>query len=144
MPANRYAFPKSMHLRSPREFDAVYSNKTRDSRGPVTVYALPNALGHPRIGFSVSRKVGNAVRRNRIRRLMREAFRLMQHDVPAAYDLVIVVRPHEPLRLADYRQLLEAAVARLHKTWERRRRTPGDAPAGGLGHPDGGRGTNAG
>ena len=82
MPTSSYTFPKSHHLRSPREFDAVYSNKTRESRGPLTVYALPNDLGHPRVGFSVSRKVGTAPRRNRIRRLLREAFRLMQHDLP--------------------------------------------------------------
>src|SRR5579862_2811017 len=83
------AFPKSHHLRLPREFDAVYAAKTRESRGPLTIFALPNDLGHPRLGMSVSRKVGIAVRRNRIRRLLREAFRFMQHDFPRGYDLVI-------------------------------------------------------
>jgi len=115
------AFPKSHHLRLPREFDVVYAAKTRESRGPLTVYANPNDLGHPRLGMSVSRKVGIAVRRNRIRRLLREAFRLMQHDFPGAYDLVIVVRPHEPLMLADYQKALSGAVAKLHVTWSRRK-----------------------
>src|SRR5215218_5439041 len=92
----RYTLPKSLHLRLPREFEAVYAGKTREGRGPVTVYALPNDLGHARMGLSVSRKVGTAVRRNRIRRRLREAFRLMQHDFPRGYDLVAVVRPHEP------------------------------------------------
>jgi ribonuclease P protein component len=114
------AFPKSHHLRSPREFDAVYAAKTREARGPVTVYAKPNGLAHPRLGLSVSRKVGNAVRRNRIRRLLREAMRLMQHDFPAGYDLVIVVRPHEPLMLADYQRLLAGAVLKLHNVWRKR------------------------
>src|SRR5215213_3111430 len=112
-----YTFPKSHHLRSPKEFDAVYAAKTRESRGPVTVYARPNDLGHPRLGLSVSRKVGTAVRRNRIRRLLRESFRLMQHDFPRGYDLVIVVRPHEPLILAEYQKLLTALVVRLHGAW---------------------------
>ena len=119
MPAS-HAFPKSHHLRSPREFDAVYAGKTRESRGPLTVYALPNDLGHPRLGMSVSRKVGNAVRRNRIRRLLRESFRLMQHDLPRGYDWVIVVRPHEPLMLADYQRLLSGIVVKLHNAWRRR------------------------
>jgi len=124
------AFPKSHHLRSPREFDAVYAAKTREARGPVTVYAKPNELGHPRLGMSVSRKVGTAVRRNRIRRLLREAMRLMQHDFPAGYDLVIVVRPHEPLMLADYQRLLAGAVLKLHNVW--RKRAPSNAgPAAG-------------
>ena len=116
----RYTFPKSLHLRLPWEFEAVYAAKTREVRGPVTVYAKPNDLGHLRLGMSVSRKVGIAVRRNRIRRRLREAFRLMQHDFPLGYDLVTVVRPHEPLMLADYQRILSAAVVKLHNVWRRR------------------------
>jgi ribonuclease P protein component len=121
-----YAFAKSLHLRLPAEFQAVYEAKTRESRGPLTVYALPNNLAHPRFGMSVSRKVGTAVRRNRIRRLLRESFRLLQHDLPRGYDWVVVVRPHEPLMLADYQKLLSAMLVRLHNTWSKR--TPPPAP----------------
>ena len=123
----RHAFPKSLHLRKPAEFSAVYDARVRESRGPLLVYALPNALGHPRVGLSTSRKVGTAVRRNRIRRLLREAFRLMQHDLPSGYDLVVVVRPHEPLMLADYQRLLSGAAVKLHNAW--RRRGEGAPPA---------------
>ena len=122
--SHSYALPKSRHLRLPAEFSAVYEAKTRESRGPLTVYALPNELGHPRLGMSVSRKVGNAVRRNRIRRLIRESFRLLQHDLPTGYDLVVVVRPHEPLMLADYQKLLMALLVRLHNTWSKRTPPP--------------------
>ena len=121
-----YTLPKSRHLRLPSQFAMVYDAKVRESRGPLTVYALPNRLGHPRLGMSVSRKVGTAVRRNRIRRLIREAFRLLQHDLPQGYDLVIVVRPHEPLILAEYQKLLMATLVRLHNTWSKR---PPPAPA---------------
>src|SRR4051812_9570495 len=140
----RHSFPKSHHLRSPKEFDAVYAAKTRESRGPVTVYARPNDLGHPRLGLSVSRKVGTAVRRNRIRRLLREAVRLMQHDLPSGYDLVVVVRPHEPLLLADYQRALSGAAIKLHNVWRKRegfRRAEGaagpevDGRAGGAAGP---------
>ncbi len=112
-----HTFPKSLHLRSPVEFAAVYDAKVRESRGPLLIYATPNDLGHPRIGLSTARKVGTAVRRNRIRRLLREAFRLMQHDLPRGYDLVVVVRPHEPVTLADYQRLLSGAVVKLHRRW---------------------------
>ena len=110
-----YSFPKSLHLRKPAEFAAVYDGRVREARGPLLVYARPNELGHPRVGLSTSRKVGNAVRRNRIRRLLREAFRLMRHDLPGGYDLVVVVRPHEPLMLADYQRLLSGAAVKLHR-----------------------------
>ena len=112
----RQTFPPSRRLRLPSEFSAVYAAKVRESRGPLTVYALPNELGHPRLGMSVSRKVGTAVRRNRIRRLIRESFRLLQHDFPQGYDLVVVVRPHEPLILAEYQKMLSALVVKLHRT----------------------------
>ena len=124
----RHTHPKSHHLRLPREFEAVYAARVRESRGPLAVYALPNDLGHPRLGLSVSRKVGTAVRRNRIRRLLREAFRLMQHDFPRGYDLVLVVRPHEPLMLADYQKMLSGAVFRLHQSWQRREAAKPPAP----------------
>jgi ribonuclease P protein component len=115
-----YTLPKSRHLRLPSEFASVYDAKVRESRGPLTVYTLPNELGHPRLGMSVSRKVGTAVRRNRIRRLIREAFRLLQHDLPQGYDLVVVVRPHEPLMLADYQKMLTAMLVRVHNAWSKR------------------------
>ena len=114
----RHTLPKSRHLRLPSEFSAVYEARVRESRGPLTVYALPNELGHPRLGMSVNRKVGTAVRRNRIRRLIRESFRLLQHDLPQGYDLVVVVRPHEPLILAEYQKMLSALVVKLHRTWQ--------------------------
>ena len=121
MVARAYSLPKSRHLRLPAEFAAVYEGRVRESRGPLTVYAKPNELRHPRLGMSVSRKVGTAVRRNRIRRLLREAFRLMQHDLPSGYDLVVVVvRPHEPLMLAEYQKMLAAIVVRLHGVWAKR------------------------
>lgn len=117
-----YTLPKSRHLRLPSGIAAVYEAKTRESRGPLTLHALPNGLGFPRLGMSVSRKVGTAVRRNRIRRLIRESFRLLQHDLPQGYDLVVVVRPHEPLILAEYQKLLVTMLVRLHNTWSKRHR----------------------
>jgi ribonuclease P protein component len=116
----RYAFTKSLRLRTRTEFSAVYDAKTREARGPLVVYAKPNDLNYPRLGLSTSRKVGTAARRNRIRRLLREAFRHLQHDLPGRYDLLIVIRPHEPLTLAEYQKILSTAVAKLHGVWSRR------------------------
>ena len=117
-----HSFPRTHRLRSRADFAAVYDAKVRESRGPLVVYAKPNDLGHPRLGLSVSRKVGTAPRRNRIKRLVRESFRLLQHDFPRGrgYDLLVVVRPHEPLILAEYQRILSATMVKLHATWMRR------------------------
>jgi ribonuclease P protein component len=120
MPERRHTFPKSHRLGGKYEFAAVFDAKVRESRGPLTIYAKPNDLGHSRLGLSISRKVGTAVRRNRIKRLLRESFRLMQHDLPSGYDLVVVVRPHEPLILAEYQRLVSALAVKLH--WKLTRR----------------------
>lgn len=114
----RFTFSRSRRLSGRRAFSRVFEGKTRRSRGPLTVYALSNAVGHPRLGLSVSRRVGNAVKRNRIKRLLREAFRLSQHDLPGAYDYVIVVRAHPPLGLPEYCAILLDLARRLNDQYE--------------------------
>jgi ribonuclease P protein component len=120
MTAKRHTFPKSRRLGGQLEFSSVFDAKVRECRGPLNVYALPNDLGHPRLGISISRRVGTAPKRNRIKRLLRESFRLMQHDLPRGYDFVVVVRPHETLMLADYQKLLSAMFVKLHRVWRAR------------------------
>ena len=90
-------FLKAEHLRRPSDFKRVYDRRRSVSDEWLIVYACENDLPHLRVGFSVSRKVGGAVQRNRMRRLYREAFRLTKHEMPAGLDLVLVPRkPDEP------------------------------------------------
>lgn len=118
--AGRFNFPRSHRLRKREDFNAVYEAKVRESRGPLTVYARPNGLPHSRMGISTSRKVGIAARRNRIRRLLRESFRQLQHELPRGYDLLVIVRAHEPLMLAEYQKLIPAILSKLHERWQRK------------------------
>ena len=120
MTDKRYTFGKQQRVSGRVEFSAVFDAKVRHSRGPLTAYAVPTDRPSPRLGLSVSRRVGTAPRRNRIKRLLREAFRLMRHDFPRTYDIVIVVRPHEPLMLADYQRLLTGLMVKLHQDWTRK------------------------
>jgi ribonuclease P protein component len=115
----RYQFLKSRRLRGRGTFKAIRDEGVRESRGPLTLWAVANDLGHPRLGISIGRVVGTAARRNRVKRLLRESFRLMQHDLPRGYDLVVAVRPHEPLMLAEYQKLLTSMVVRAHAKSER-------------------------
>lgn len=130
-PPKRLTFPKTHRLRTQRQFDAVYRRGAGKTVGPLRVIGLPNEVGHCRLGLSVSKRVGNAVARNRVKRMLREAYRLSQHDFPwagaevgaggGAYDLVVVVRPHEPLVLEDYRRMLLDAVGKLDRHWTKAR-----------------------
>jgi ribonuclease P protein component len=115
-----YSFPKTHRIRSRADFSAVFESRVRHARGPIIGYARPNDLPHPRLGISIGRAAGTAPRRNRIKRLLREAFRLHQHDWPRGYDLVLVVRPHEPMVLAEYQKMLTAMMVKLHAAWEKR------------------------
>jgi len=87
------SFPPSRRMKTPADFDRCYKRKRSASDDVLIVYACENGLDHPRLGCSVSKKVGNAVVRNRYKRLFREAFRLSQHDLPAGVDFILIPRP---------------------------------------------------
>ena len=108
-------FPKSRQLHGPAAFRRVYDGRIRESRGALTIYALPNALPYYRLGLSLPRAVGNNVIRNRVKRLLRESFRLMHFAGETGYDLVITVRKHPPMRLVKYQQMLSDMVECLLK-----------------------------
>ncbi len=69
-----------------REYQGVYAYRLRAAIGPMTLSIRPNNLPHWRLGLAVSRRVGSAVARNRVKRLAREAFRLSQHELPRWTD----------------------------------------------------------
>ena len=86
-------FPKSLRLKSQADFDLVFANDHFAADDVLVIRARRNGLGHCRLGLSVSRKVGNAVVRNRWKRLIRDAFRTQKSQLPAGIDLV--VRPRK-------------------------------------------------
>jgi ribonuclease P protein component len=85
-------FPPARRIRRPSEFKQVYAGGRRLGNEFFTASAQPNALLTARLGMSVAiRTMGGAVARNRIRRLIRESFRLNQSLIPPL-DIVIGVR----------------------------------------------------
>jgi ribonuclease P protein component len=132
-PATPLQFRRRHRLTHAREFQAVYAARVNRGAGPLVVYVRPGELPHWRLGLSVGRRVGNAVERNRIKRLLREAFRLSQPDLPLAagrgFDMIVNVRPHRPLTLEGYIARMKELTAAAAREWERRRMTDGDRRA---------------
>ena len=86
-------FPRASRLTDKPQFDAVHRQGQRSSDALFLVLTRPNEAGHARLGLAVGIKAaGNAVKRNRIKRLARESFRHRQHDIPAL-DIVVNARP---------------------------------------------------
>jgi len=83
---------KAMRLRRPEEFRRVWSAGRSWAHALFVLWALPNDLDHVRVGITASRKVGNAVARNRARRLLREAARHLYPHITTGWDLVLVSR----------------------------------------------------
>jgi ribonuclease P protein component len=112
----RLTLPARLRLRRKSDFDAAYARGRRIGDGFFAVTATLNQSGVPRLGLAVAvRAAGGAVARNRIRRLIRESFRLHQREIPAV-DLVVSIRPRA--RDASPRALRESLAALWKKVGE--------------------------
>src|SRR5947209_10898822 len=114
-PTRPFAFRPAEHLRRPTDFRRVYDRRRSASDNWLIVYACENGLPHLRLGLSVSRKVGPAVHRNRLRRLYREAFRLTRHEMPVGLDLILIPRRPEEPDVDVLKQVLPRLVRQLAK-----------------------------
>lgn len=113
---------KRFRLRKSGDFKLARSEGRSWAHPLLVLYARPNALDQTRVGFSVSKRIGNAVTRNRVRRRLREAVRLRLPAVQPGWDLLFIART--PLAAADFAPL-SAAVEQLL----RRACLCGDPPA---------------
>jgi ribonuclease P protein component len=110
--------PKRGRLSRSAEFERVYRQGRSHANRHLVVHTFPQAgADTTRLGVSVSRKVGGAVDRNRVKRLLREAFAAESDVVPAGHDVVVVARP--PAKELAERDGLEGMRAALRELLEK-------------------------
>jgi ribonuclease P protein component len=107
-------FPKEHRLRRRAEFipkgGSTWKRKTRHFK----IVCSENRKGVPRLGIVASKKVGNAVIRNRIKRLIREFFRLNRIKIHRSEDIIVIARPMA--RIIRYRDVEEELWGLLHRS----------------------------
>ncbi len=86
----RFTFRGKQRLRKNEQFRKVLAQRQSMGNSLFRVYVCRNGLGFSRLGVSVSRTVGTAVVRNRIKRIAREVFRTEQHNLPLGYDYLLI------------------------------------------------------
>ena len=110
-----FSFPPEIRVRRPNEYAAVFAKQHKVGDAHLLLFAKKNDLGITRLGTSVSKKQGGSVTRHHLKRLLREAFRLIKHELPQGLDLVAIPRAPSHAELTDFQQSLIALARRLAK-----------------------------
>jgi ribonuclease P protein component len=108
-------------IRKQEDFDRIYQSRVYAADDVLVVNGDANDLAHARLGLSVSTKVGNAVVRNRWKRLIREAFRLSREQLPPGIDLIVRPQKGAVAQFAAISRSLPALAWRIAKRLERAR-----------------------
>ena len=95
--------PREYRVARRAEYDVVYREGKRRSSREFTLFVRPNGLEHSRFGWSIKKALGSAVRRNRIRRRLREILRLHRQEISPGWD--IVIHPRSSAATVDFSEL---------------------------------------
>ena len=120
-PETRHTFSRDERLKRRKDFRRCITEGGRAAGRYVVVYVIPNDLDLIRLGAGSTKRLGNAVRRNRAKRLVREAFRLTKHELPTSVDIVVLPKiPWQEPTLAELQaDLVEAARRAAARLGER-------------------------
>ena len=87
------SFPKASRLLANSQFRFVLAKRLNARDELLLLFARENGLDYPRLGISIGKSCGNAVVRNRLKRLLREAFRQNKHLIAPGFDFVVSMSP---------------------------------------------------
>jgi len=107
----RFFLKKHERLRRRKDFELAFRHGSRRHTKNFAIILRQNGLQFSRLGVTVGKKVGNAVKRNRVKRYLREFFRLHKHKLPPSHDVVIIAR--EDAATLAYHNLREELAAVL-------------------------------
>jgi ribonuclease P protein component len=111
-----FGLPKKERLTRQKDYEAVYRAKKVYSDARLRIYARANGLGYSRIGYAIGKRIGKAFKRNRLKRLVREAFRKNKTKLPRGLDFVVIPRTDGEYTLDEIslslKKLLEKAEGR--------------------------------
>ncbi|MCL2709718.1 MAG: ribonuclease P protein component [Planctomycetaceae bacterium] len=111
-----HRFPQSSRLRNTEQFQRVFAARCSAADDALILFAIANGLPRCRLGLAVSKKVGNAVVRNRWKRLIREAFRTSQALLPNGLDLVVLPQRNADVRTVKHlNESLQSLAAKIEK-----------------------------
>lgn len=108
-------FNNTIGLKKDADFRKIYKHGKSFANKYLVVYILKNNLNINRVGFSVSKKVGKSIIRNRVRRLLKESYRLScDENIEVGYDLIFIARI--PSNESDYKTIHKAMINVIKKT----------------------------
>ncbi len=112
----RYKLPARLRIKKKSDFERVFKNGISVADSRMILYGVKNDCGYSRVAPAAGKRLGNAVKRNRYKRTLREAFRLLQCELPVGYDFVLIPRHTDKPSTKQYGKSLR----NLCNKWQRR------------------------
>jgi ribonuclease P protein component len=118
----QFSFPKEERLRNKSQFQKVFRHGRKQKSEAITLFLLKNKLSQNRFGISIGKKFGSAAKRNRMKRLVREAYRLNKQKFLSGtagedlgtFDIVVVIHHPKHSTLGEITQTLEKLFSSAH------------------------------
>jgi len=115
-----FSFPKQLKLNQAAQFRALFRQSKKWGTRTFAVYSHPNQLAYPRLGLVIAKKsTKSAVKRNQIKRIIRESFRLNQHQLGGLDIMVVAYRGMDGLDKAELRTTLDREWPKLCKFYQK-------------------------